>query len=132
MAEEFERDSHSGPVPEQAWVADAEARSRGRVEMFNATRPGGLDKWTMDERQYNLMRDHILEMIDSSPSDDGTVLLKEVVAAAQERYGDHDLFPNGRLTNYVRYTKVDLEARCEVERIPGKSPQRICRWREEP
>ena len=132
MAEELERGNHSGPVPESAWVADAEARSRGRVEMFNATRPGGLDNWTMGERQYNLMREHILEMIDSAADDDGTILLKDVVAVAQEMYGNHELFPNGRLTNYVRYTKVDLEARCEIERIPGKSPQRICRWRENP
>ena len=132
MATELERDAHCGPVPASAWAADAEARARGRVEMFNATRPGGLDNWTMDERQYNLMRKHILEMIDSAGDDDGTVLLKEIVAAAQERYGDHELFPNGRLTNYVRYTKVDLEARCEIERIPRSSPQRICRWREAP
>ncbi len=32
---------HFGPVPAGAWEADAEARARGRVEMFNATRPGG-------------------------------------------------------------------------------------------
>ena len=97
--------------------------------MFNATRPGGLDDWTMDERQYLLLRDHILRMIDEESDPDGTVLLKEVVAAAQDRYGNHELFPKGRLTNYVRYTKVDLEARCEIERVPGKSPQRIMRWR---
>ena len=59
----------------------------------------------------------------------GTILLRSVVAAAQDRYGSHGLFPNGRLTNYARYTKVDLEARCDAERIPGKSPQRIARWR---
>jgi len=83
----------------------------------------------MDLAQNEAMRDLILEVIDEEGGDDGTVLLKEVVAAAQDRYGSHELFPNGRLTNYVRYTKVDLEARCEVERIPGKSPQRITRWR---
>ena len=36
----IERDPHAGPVPEAAWAADAEARrERGRVEIFNATRP---------------------------------------------------------------------------------------------
>ena len=103
MSDSVVRDPHSGPVPETAWGADALARQRGRVEMFNATRAGGLDNWTMDD-----------------------------VAAAQERYADHVLFPKGRLTNYVRYAKVDLEARCEIERIPGSSPQRICRWRTAP
>lgn len=42
------RDPHSGTVPASAWEADERARARGRVEMFNATRPGGLDGWTMD------------------------------------------------------------------------------------
>lgn len=131
MSGAIERDPHSGPVPAAAWAADGEARKRGRVEIFNASRPGGMDNWTMDVRQYELMRSHILGMIDDEAGEDGTVLLKDVVAAAQERYGNHELFPKGRLTNYVRYTKVDLEARCEIERIPGKSPQRICRWRDD-
>ena len=126
----IERDPHSGPVPEAAWAADAEARrTRGRVEIFNAIKPDGMDHWTMDLAQYELMRRHILDMIDEQADADGTILLKTVVAAAQERYADHELFPGGRLTNYVRFTKTDLEARCEVERIVGSSPQRICRWR---
>ena len=126
---DIERDRHSGPVPEAAWAADAEARARGRVEIFNATRPNGLDNWTMDVDQYELIRHHILGMIDEGAGPDGTIKLQEVVDAAQDRYGDHPLFPGGRLTNYVRYTKVDLEARCEVERVPKSSPQRIRRWR---
>jgi hypothetical protein len=70
--------------------------------MFNATLPGGLDNWTMDEGQYLLMRDHTLRMIDEESDADGTVLLKEIVAAAQDRYGNHELFLKGCLTNYVR------------------------------
>ena len=128
----LERDAHAGPVPPEAWVADELARERGRVEIFNATRPGGQDNWTMDEAQYELVRSHILQMIDDHGDADGTVLLKDVVAGAQRKYSSHELFPKGRLTNYVRYTKVDLEARCEIERIPGSSPQRICRWRGDP
>ena len=80
------RDPHGGPVPAQAWAADAEARARGRVEVFNATRPGGLDGWTMDLAQYEAMRALVLDTVD------------------------------------------DLEARCEIERVPGSSPQRIRRW----
>ena len=63
------RDPHSGPVPDEAWSADASARKRGRVEVFNATRPGGMDGWTMDVRQYDLMRCHILSMIDHECGD---------------------------------------------------------------
>ena len=127
--EPIRRDKHAGPVPDEAWAADAEARLRGRVEIFNADRPGGMDGWTMDERQYELMKAHILEMIDDESDVDGTILLKEVVAAAQDRYSTHELFPKGRVRNYCTFTKVDLEARCIVERLPGSSPQRICRWR---
>jgi transposase len=61
-------------------------------------------------------------------SDDG-ILLKDLVAAAQQRSGAHPLFPGGRLRNYVTYTKVDLEARCEIERLPRSTPQRVVRWR---
>lgn len=122
-----EPDPYQGPVPPAAWEADARARARDRVEIFNATRPGGLDGWTMDVRQWELVRSHILEMLDAHAGADGTVPLQLVVATAQERYADHPLFPGGRLTNYVRYTKVDLEARCEVERVHGSKPQRIRR-----
>ena len=126
----IERDPHAGPVPPGAWEADEAARTnKGRVEILNATRPGGRDGWTMDEAQYQAVHDLILEMIDDHADDDGTIRLQAVVEAAQDRYGNHALFPKGRLTNYVRYTKTDMEARCIVERIPRSSPQRITRWR---
>jgi hypothetical protein len=99
------------------------------VEIFNATRPGGLDGWTMDAAQYQAVHDLILEVVDDDADDDGTVALQHVVDVVQDRLGDSELFPKGRLTNYVRYTKTDMEARCEIERIPRSSPQRITRWR---
>lgn len=128
----IERVPHSEPVPEAAWEADAEARrSKNRVEVFNATRPGGLDGWTMDVDEHEAVRQLILDLLTNEAADDGTMLLKDVVAAAQERFGSDPVFPKGRLTNYVRYTKTDMEARCEVERIPRSSPQCICLWRTE-
>ncbi len=127
------RDPHSGPVPDTAWAKDADTRrTTGRVEIFNATRPGGLDGWTMDAGQYQAVHDLILDTIDQDADEDGTVRLQHVVDTIQTVLGDDELFPNGRLTNYVRYTKTDMEARCEIERVPGSSPQRICRWREDP
>ena len=121
------RDPHSGPVSERARDADRDARARGRVAMFNATRPDGLDGWTMDAGQYALMRDHILDTIDDAAGPDGTVALRDVVDAAQDRYGAHPAFPGGRVRNYCTFVKVDLEARGEVERLPRVSPQRIRR-----
>ena len=99
------------------------------MEIFNATRPGGLDGWTMDLEQYQLMRSHILDMVDDHADADGSIALRDVVAAAQDRYGAHPLFPGGRLRNYCTYTKVDLEARGEIERVPRAVPQRIRRVR---
>ena len=104
----MDRDRHSGPVSERAWHADALARERGRVEIFNATRPDGLDGWTMDLAQYELMRAHILDMIDEEAAADGSITLRDVVHAAQERYATHPLFPGGRTRNYCTFTKVDL------------------------
>lgn len=127
------RDPHSGPVPEAARAGDAAARARGRVLVLNAERADGVDGgWTMDERIWTLMRQHILDTIDDLAAADGTVALKTVVDLAQERYAAHALFPKGRVRNYCTFTKVDLEARCEVERVPRSSPQRIMRWRPDP
>ena len=126
----LQRTAYAGPVSPVAWAADDAARRRGRVAIFNATRPDGLDGgWTMDEQIYELMRTHIIAMIEEEADPDGTIALKRVVEEAQLRYGDHALFPKGRVRNYCTFTKVDLEARCEIERIPRSSPQRIQRWR---
>lgn len=81
------RDEHCGPVPDSAWAADGDTRrSKGRVQIFNATRPGGLDGWTMDAAQYELLRSHILDMIDDEAGSDGTITLKNVVNVAQDRF----------------------------------------------
>jgi hypothetical protein len=84
---------------------------------------------TMDERIWELMRTHILSTIDELAEEDGTVALGLVVDLAQERYATDELFPKGRVRSCCTFTEVDLEARCEVERVPGRSPQRIMRWR---
>jgi hypothetical protein len=83
----------------------------------------------VDLAQYELMRGHILDMLDEQAAADGTIALREVVDAAQDRYATHPLFPGGRVRNYCTFTKVDLEARCEIERVPGAGPQRIRRRR---
>lgn len=121
------RDPYQGPVPQSAWEADTRARARGRVEMFNATRPGGLDGWTIALEQYRLVRASILETIDAFADADGSTPLALLVEEGQRKLGSNKEFPGGRLTNYIRFVKVDLEARCEVARIPGSSPQRVRR-----
>ncbi|MFM9877481.1 MAG: DUF6958 family protein [Rhodoglobus sp.] len=95
--------------------------------MFNSTRPDGLDGWTISLEQYDLLVAVILDTIDAFGDDDGTVPLKMLVEEAQRQLGQHPAFPGGRLSNYVRFTKVDLEGRGVVQRIPRSSPQRVRR-----
>jgi hypothetical protein len=131
VSNDLTRTPYAGPVSAAAWAADDAARRKGRVAIFNATRPDGLDGgWTMDAQIYELLRAHILEMIDKESDPDGTIALKRVVDEAQRLYATHPLFPKGRVRNYCTYTKVDLEARCEIERVLRSSPQRIQRWRD--
>ncbi|CAK9085142.1 unnamed protein product [Durusdinium trenchii] len=86
---------YNKPVSAKAWAADRLAREKGRVQIFNSTRPNGLDGWTMDLKQYNLMRTHILNWIKKKSGTDGSVALQDVVNSAQERYQSHALFPKG-------------------------------------
>ena len=71
------------------------------------------------------MREHILEMVAAAHPD--PVALRDIVSAAIDRYATHELFPTGRVRNYCTYTKVDLEARNEIERSPAASPQYLRR-----
>lgn len=94
--------------------------------MLNGALEGGMESWTLPLEQWQLVRDVILEAIDDGDPDSG-VLLKEVVATVQARLGISPAFPRGRLTNFTRYVKVDLEARGVVEVVPRSSPQRVRR-----
>jgi hypothetical protein len=86
----------------------------------------------MDVQQYDTMRTHILGMLDQQADPGSSIALRRVVEAAQERYASHPLIPKGRVRNYCPVTKVHLEARCDIERIPGSSPQRITRAHDDP
>ena len=72
----------------------------GRVEIFNATRPGGLDKWTMDLAQYELIRSHILEVIDDE--EDGIALLKMSSLQLRSAMRAIPCFPRGDFLSAIR------------------------------
>lgn len=110
----------------QARVAEA-WRERGRALVLNANKPGYSEAFTIEAEQYTLLRDAILRAVDLFADDEGEALLKDVVAFVQETLGDHARFPKGRMTNYTRYTKTDLEARGELARVAKKTPQRVRR-----
>lgn len=114
-------------VPEDAFHADDLARQRGRVRMLNGALEGGMEDWTLPLEQWLLVRQAIHDALDQLADREGSAALKDVVAFTQERLGQHPAFPGGRLKNITTYTKVDLEARREIVRVPGSSPQRIRR-----
>lgn len=93
--------------------------------MLNGSLEGGMEDWTLDLEQYELVRDLILSSIEDFADDDGTIALKGIIDIAQDRLGDHPAFPGGRLKNITTYTRVDLEARQLIERVPRRSPQRL-------
>lgn len=105
----------------------AEAWSRGRALILNANKPGYSEAFTIEAEQYTLVRQAILDAIDEVADDAGQALLKDIVASVQAELGHHPRFPKGRMTNYTRYVKTDMEARGEVARVPKSSPQRVSR-----
>jgi len=113
-------------VPQSALDTDRQDRLRGRVRMLNGALEGGMESWTLPLEQWELVCDVILEVVDDADPEEG-VLLKAVVATVQARLGSHPAFPGGRLTNFTRYIKVDLEGRGVLEVVPGASPQRVRR-----
>ena len=64
----------------------------------------------MDAAHCQAVHDLILEIIDDNADPDGTVRLKHVVETLPAPARRHRIVPKGRLTNYVRYTKTDMEA----------------------
>ena len=83
--------------------------------------------WTYDATQYALVRAAIDDALDAAGDADGVVLLKDVVAFVQDRLGDHERFPSGRLTNAARYVAADLQGRGALVRVGTGSPQRLRR-----
>ncbi|GAA2022787.1 hypothetical protein WDZ16_12725 [Pseudokineococcus marinus] len=113
-------------VPPSAMAQDELDRARGRVRMLNGALEGGMEGWTLPLQQWELVREVLLEVVDDADPERGA-LLGEVVETAQARLGRHPAFPGGRLTNMVRYVKVDLEGRGVLEVVPRSSPQRVRR-----
>lgn len=101
--------------------------AKGRALILNANKPGYSEAFTISSEQYVLLRDAILEAIDAFADERGEVPLKQIQAHVDATLSSHAAFPKGRMTNYTRYTKTDLEARGELERVPRRSPQRVRR-----
>lgn len=116
-------------LPKDVQDRVAAAWANGRALILNANKPNYSEAFTIEAEQYTAVRQCILHAVDALADERGEVFLKDVVQTVQAELGDDPLFPNGRMTNYTRYTKTDLEARGELVRVPGRSPQRIRRTR---
>lgn len=114
-------------VPVEALERAADRWAEGRALLLNANKPGYSERFTIDSGQYELLVDAILRSSETLANDRGEVRLKDIVATVQLELQDHPKFPGGRLTNYVRYVKVDLEARGYLRRVDGSGPQRLRR-----
>lgn len=105
----------------------AEAWSRGRALILNANKPGYSEAFTVQKEQYALVREALYQALEELADERGELTLKRATAFVQATVGTHPRFPKGRMTNYTRYIKTDLEVRGELARVPRSSPQRI-RW----
>ena len=118
------------PIAHQTLTKDVQiqvaiAWSERRALILNANKPGYSEAFTIEAEQYTLIRTAIFQAIELFQNENGETLLKDIVKFVQENLGNHARFPKGRMTNYTRYTKTDLEARGELERIPKSSPQMV-------
>lgn len=80
--------------------------------------PEGKHGVKISKAKYDLMRQAILDVVGTNEG----ITFTDVTAAVEEKLaGDFD----GSIPWYVTTVKLDLEARGEIERIPGSSPQQL-------
>lgn len=73
---------------------------------------------------YELFRRLLLEAI---PADDDGIAYRELPRLIEPRVPRELLKTRGSCSWYVTSVKLDLEARGEIERLPGVRPQRLRR-----
>ena len=72
----------------------------------------------IDRRKYEVVRDAILDAIRVK----GEITFKDLTAEVKQRLQGRF---EGSVSWYVTTIKLDLEARGEIERIPGRKPQHL-------
>lgn len=80
----------------------------------------------MDRWKYELVREILLEAI---PDEEPGVAFKDLAGRLGEDLTPAKIEELGSLGWYTTTVKLDLEARGEIERLPGTSPQRLIRSR---
>lgn len=84
----------------------------------------GSDGFAVTEAKYEPIKKAILA---STPGNSQGISFKELVASVNERVPS-ELFPKrGSVSWYTKVVQLDLEAKGQIERIPGALPQRLRR-----
>lgn len=82
--------------------------------------------FAVTEAKYEPIRKAILA---STPRNQQGVSFKELVASVTERVSTKQFPKKGSVSWYTKVVQLDLEAKGQLERIPGVTPQRLRRTR---
>jgi hypothetical protein len=88
-------------------------------EKIMTLHPAGKSGVNIGREKYDVMRDAILESVRVH---DGITFKSLIEDVRQKLEGSFE----GSISWYVTTVKLDLEARGPIERIPDRSPQRLC------
>ena len=88
------------------------------AEKIMTLHPAGKQGVNIDKRKYDMVRQEIEEALQAQPG----ATFSELTDAVGQRIGD--VF-DGSVGWYVTSVKLDLEARGVLERVDGRSPQRL-------
>ena len=80
--------------------------------------PQGKNGDKIDRNKYNIVRAAILEVLSSVEETTFTALMADVEGLLNGKF-------DSSISWYTTNVKLDLEARGEIERVPGSKPQRI-------
>ena len=99
----------------------------GGDEKFLCLNPDPEKQGTRIERmKYEQLREAILSVV---PPDENGLYFKDLSDEVESYLGAEKISALGSVGWYTTTVKLDLEARGEIERVPGSSPQRIRRSR---
>ncbi len=93
-------------------------------EKIQLRHPDGKAAPRIDKSKYTLIRAILLDIIPRNAAGIPFIGLADQVSKSLTREQLADLGSVGWLTTNI---KLDLEARGEIERVPGSSPQRLRR-----
>jgi len=93
-------------------------------EKFQLIHPQGKPAPRIARWKYEALRTALLEVI---PSDKEGIPFDGLADRVEAQLPHKDAALIGSISWFMTHVKLDLEARGEIERVPGSSPQRLRR-----